>query len=378
MRRLALLRAFRCDVLIFDTIGENWIKHCLPGNCTVGYLDLRQRIPLLLSVGFLFRLFKNFLLLDKSLPGRLAYIWLSALLDHINPRLILTCADNNPLISRYARERPDIPVIFLQNALRDTVGSVDHSSYLPIYLSLGNVEVDIFNSIGVQCREYRPTGSIKLGLALARYKPSDVTSFDLCFISHYRPELFSEDASILFQKIVQCQHALFKSLIDYATTNNLSLVVICKTRESSLQDAERDYFTSIAQSTPFEFTQSDKEIHEFNSYLKGLDSGLIVHPASTLGFELFAAGKKVLFGASADPALIKYWGIGHYFDALPEMVKLQIQSCDLFNYSCDRIRAMPMSKYRDITQSHARTIVSMPEGEYPHDVVRRLINNCLD
>jgi len=378
MRKLALMRAFRCDVLVFDTIGKNWIQHCLPANCNVGYLDMRQRVPLLLSIRFLYRLFKGFLLLDKSLPGRLAYTWLSALLDHINPRMILTCADNNALVSRYARERPDTPVIFLQNALRDTVGSIDHRIYLPVYLALGKVEVDIFNSIGVQCREYRPTGSVKLGLALARYEPSNDSSFDLCFISHYRPELFSDDASELFQKIEQFQHALFKSLVDYATINNLSLVVICKTRELSLQNAERDYFTSIARSAPFEFTNSDKGIHEFDGYLKGLASDLIVHPASTLGFELFAAGKKVLFGASADPALIRDWGVGHYFDALPKLVKLQNPSSELFNYTCDRIRKMRMVEYRDITRSHARTIVSMPQGEYPHDVVCRLINNYLD
>jgi hypothetical protein len=249
---------------------------------------------------------------------------------------------------------------------------------LPVYLSLGKVEANIFQSIDVQCREYRPIGSVKLGLALAQYQESNKSSFDLCFVSHYRPELFSQDASLLFRKIEQCQHALFKHLVNYASSNNLSLVVICKTRESSLQDMERDYFSSIAQSTAFEFTRSDKDRHEFDSYLKGLASDLIVHPLSTLGFELFSVGKKVLFGANADVALVRDLGIKQYFDALPNLVKLQTDSARTFNQTCDLIRGMPISEYLDTTRSHARAIVSMPEGEYPHNIVRQLISSYLD
>jgi surface carbohydrate biosynthesis protein len=327
---------------------------------------------------FFLRLIGNYFRQNRTLAGWRSQIWLSALLAEINPKLIFTCADNNILLARYALENPDIQVIFLQNALRDTIGSIHKSIRLPVYLSLGNIEAKIFKSIGVQCREYRPTGSVKLGLAVAKYNESNEPPFDLCFVSHYRPELFFEGASLLFKKIEQCQRMLFKHLVHYASTNNLSLIVICKTRELYLQDRERKYFTSISQSTPFEFIRSDKGEHEFDSYLKGLASGLIVHPASTLGFELFSVGKKVLFGASAHASLVNDWGISHYFDVLPDLVKLQIDSSDTFNQACDRIRQMPISEYQDITRSPARDIISMPEGEYPHDTVCRLISGYLD
>ena len=367
-----------CDILIFDTIGRNWIQHCLPSNSHVRYLVLRDQLPLFLSFRFFLRLIGSYFRQNRTLAGWHSQMWLSALLAEINPRLIFTCADNNILLSRYALENPDVQVIFLQNALRDTIGSMHKGIRLPVYLSLGNIEAKIFKSIGTQCREYRPTGSVKLGLALKKYSKSTERPFDLCFVSHYRPELFFEETSLLFQKIEQCQRMLFKHLVDYASANDLSLVVICKTRELSLQDMERNYFASISQSTPFEFVRSDKGEHEFDSYLKGLASGLIVHPASTLGFELFAVGKKVLFGASATISLINDWGIGHYFDALPDLVKLQIDSSDTFNQACDRIRQMPILEYQDITLSSAGDIISMPEGEYPHDVVCRLISSYLN
>ena len=73
---------------------------------------------------------------------------------------------------------------------------------------------------------------------------------------------------------------------------------------SELQDAEFDYFSSIAGEFNFQFTRGDKSAHEFDTYQVGLSSDLIIHPASTLGFELFSAGKKVLFGATEENNLM--------------------------------------------------------------------------
>ena len=377
MRKITPLRLFHCDVLVFDTIGAGWLHHCLPDDCDVATIDLRGRMTLLLDFGFVYLLFRYLLLGEKITPGRLSYAWLSALLDRIAPRLILTCADNNPLLARYAQTHVDIPVIFLQNALRDTVGSMTPGLDLPLYLSLGRIEADLFESIGVQCREYTPIGSVKLGLSIAQAKESGDSSFDLCFISHYRPELFATDAPELFTLIEKSQRILFKHISDYALTRGLSLAVISKTRETVLQVSEKEYFNTIAGSVPFKFIRADKGAHELDSYIAGLASGLVVHPASTLGFELFSAGKKVLFGASADFALIQQWGIQHYFNALPDLVKLETHTSDAFVKRCDQIRAMPDSQYREVTQTAAATIVSMPDSGYPHDTVKQLIYSLL-
>ena len=129
--------------------------------------------------------------------------------------------------------------------------------------------------------------------------------------------------------------------------------------------------------TPFQFVTADKGDHELDPYLAGLASSLVIHPASTLGFELFAAGKKVLFGASADSALIHQWGIQHYFDALPDLVKLEFQTSEAFFKHCDQIRAMPDTQYREVTQTAAATIVSMPNNGHPHETVKQLIDSFL-
>ena len=302
---------------------------------------------------------------------------LSVLFQEINPRIVFTCADNNTLVSRYALENPKVRIIYLQNALRDTIGSIPHGVNLPSYLAMGSIEADIFHSLGLRCRDYHPVGSVKLGLALAKYHKPKNEFFDLCFISHYRPELFSQNAPRLFKKIQETQHRLFKHLIDYASTNNLSLAVASKSRNPDLQDAEFDYFSSIAGGFNFQFTRGDKSAREFDTYRVALSSDLIIHPASTLGFELFATGKKVLFGANQENELITEWGIKHYFDTLPDAVKLKSSSKEEFFKTCDRIRQMADIHYENLTADPARAIVTMSEKEFPHEIVRRLLSDCL-
>ena len=166
-------------------------------------------------------------------------------------------------------------------------------------------------------------------------------------------------------------------MIDYASTQNLSLAVVSKTREFDLQNIELDYFRSIAGDFDFQFIRGDKSAHEFDTYRAGLASDLVVDLSSTLGFELLAAGTKVLFGASQEPHLLTQWGIEHYFDTLPDAVKLKSASKEEFFRTCDRIRQMSDAQYKNLTADPAQAIVTMSEVEYPHEVVRRLLSDCL-
>ena len=378
MRRLSILRNLHCDILVFDTIGASWIHYCIPDRYKIAFLDIRTQIPVFLNHIFLYTFLKKVVSKHRIRAGYLTYALLCALLDQIKPTLILTCADNNPLLARYAEENPGLPVVCIQNALRDTIGSIKPGLRLPYYLALGQVESTIFQSIGIDCSHYRPIGSVKLGLALIRAKNNRCPSFDICFISHYRPELTTTEASELFKLIELNQRFLFSYLVDYASKHNLSLAVASKTRDIKLQTIERKYFEEIAGATPFHFVTADKDEHEFDSYLTGLYSDLIVTLASTLGFELLATGKKVLFGATADSALMKKWGAEHYFDVLPNIVKLQHNTKVEVALHCDQIRAITTHKYKDITNTAATNIISMPNNEYPHDSVKHIIEKLFN
>ncbi len=377
LKKVRFVKSFRCDILFFDSVGENWIDKCFPPEHTVGRIEIRDHIPIILTLSFFVRLLKGFMFHRRERTGFRSLIWLTALFDEINPRIIFTCADNNIPLAQYAEKHPNINVIYLQNALRDTKGSIPHGVHLPIYLSLGSIEKNIFPLVDVTCQSYQPVGSVKLGLAIEAIDINRTCDFDLSFISHYRPELFSNDCPELFTKIEGAQRALFIQTVTYARANSMSLVVVSKTREKTLQEEELKYFSNLAEGITFVFTRADKNAHELDTYHAALSSNLVIHPASTLGFEMLAAGKKVLFGASQDPKLLEAWGINEYFSLLPNFLKLRSTSTTAFHSACDFLFKIDNIAYKDQIQECASSIITMPDKTYPHKVIQELLRSRL-
>jgi hypothetical protein len=180
-------------------------------------------------------------------------------------------------------------------------------------------------------------------------------------------------------QIINCQSRLFSLLCGYSMERKFSTVVILKTRDKDAQQKEKDYFIRRSGGHELTFIAADKSQRELDSYYAGLSSTVIVHPGSTLGFELFAAGKKVLFGAGIDANLISTWGVELYFERLPEVVRLPLE-CNQreFDRYCDELRAMSDEEYSSETADIARSIIAMPANDQPHIRVKEIISGLLD
>jgi len=371
----------KADVLIFDDLGSNWLHHCLPSDITRVTISLRHSFPIILSFRFFFDLLRNLVRGMQNRPVAVYYSLLCTLIKYFSPRVIISCADNNSLLARYAECHPQTKVVLIQNSLRDTRHSF-HSftpgEGLPVYLSLGETERKIFHTLGIHYKEYRPIGSVKLGLALSNKKDEPHQAFDLAFISHYRSSLFGDEAPWRHQLVEANQKYLFNLCCRYAENLTLTMVVIMKARTPQVRLAEEEYYKSLAAEFPVHFVCADKAKRELDSYFAGLASGLVIHSASTLGFELLAAGKKVILGATVNPKLIEAWGIEHYVDALPDSVKLKAGGSDAdFFQHCDTLRAMPDEQYHELTRKAAQSLVSMPADGFPHQKVKSLISDWL-
>ena len=377
MKPLSLRRPLTCDVLIFDVIGVNWLRECIPDNVAIGHLDVRNCIPIFFSPLFFFILLKTFFIEITKTTPRLTQIYLFTLFDYIDPKILLTAADNNGIVARYANSRPHLLTVFVQNALRDTAGTLEQGLNLPIYFSLGEVEADIFRRINVSCSSYMPIGSVKLGIALRDYNGSKNEYVDLCFISHFRPLMLQDSPLTLDLSIEKINRLLFLLTCQYAISNKLSLAVLSKNRDPSSLKIELDYFESLASGQPISFVKGDKGAREFLTYHAALSSQLIVHPASTLGFELFSVGQKVLFGASAVEGLVCEWGIDEYFRHLPDIVVLNSAAETEFFSKADYLLNMTTENYRNTTHDAAKRCIAMPDREYPHDVIRRWLGTHL-
>ena len=377
-KSIRLVESATTDVLIFDNAGNNWLHYCLPTDIKSVTISMRHSLPVVLNFQFFFHLLKSLIREMRGRKGDGSYSLLCALINDLSPRVIISCIDNSRLLSRFARDHPQTKVAFIQTALRDTVLSFSPKQGLPVYLSLGETERKIFHTLGIHYKEYRPIGSVKLGLALSNKKDGPCQTFDLAFISHYRSSLFGNEAPRGHQLIEANQRNLFRLCCRYAESLTLTIVVIIKARTPQVRSAEEMYYKNLAGEFPVHFVHSDKAKRELDSYFAGLASGLVIHSASTLGFELLAAGKKVILRATVNPKLIEAWGIEHYVDALPDSVKLKAGGSDTdFFQHCDTLRAMPDAQYRELTRKAAQSLVSMAGDDCPHERVKALISDWL-
>ena len=94
-------------MLIFDSLGLSFLKNTLPVGLDYITLDLRTKLPIVLSLNFCVGWLK---LLTKSKFGvRQSYI--VALIDEYKPKVVLSFADSDSVLGKYQGCRPNVLVL---------------------------------------------------------------------------------------------------------------------------------------------------------------------------------------------------------------------------------------------------------------------------
>jgi len=366
------------DILVFDIIGAGWIGKCLPDGIRSTTISFRDGSPIILSFRFLLGVLRGLFRYSPLKPAWLSTLFLSGAVEHISPKIIVSVADNNLTLARFAENNRTLQVVLIQNAMRDTAGSITPKQNLPTYLAFGKTELAIFSQLGISCESYIPIGSVKLGLAMRPGNAASLKTEEIAFISLYRPSMFDEARSTLDHLMEQNQRRLFSACIEYIGDSDRRLIVLTKTRNRKDQEAERSYYINLAQQKPICFVTPDKAERELDSYLAGLSSALVVHAGSTLGFELFGAGKKVIIGAGADSDLVSAWGISEYLKVLPSFTKLESdQEMADFCTLADQLFEMSTAEYLERTLESRSLLMSIPADTSTHIRVRQIIEEIL-
>ena len=375
---IASQRIPRCDILVFDTLGAGWIDTCLPKGTRSTTISFRDGSPVILSFRFLLGILRGLFKYSPLKPAWISTLLLSGAVEHISPKIIVSVADNNLTLARFAENNKTLQVVLIQNAIRDTVGSITSKQNLPTYLAFGKTELAIFSQLGISCESYIPIGSVKLGLSMRPENAGPLKTEEIAFISHYRPSMFDETRSTLDHLIEQNERRLFSACIGYIGNSDRHLIVLTKTRNREDQKAERSYYIGLAHQKPISFVTPDKAERELDSYLAGLSSALVVHPGSTLGLELFGAGKKIITGASADSELVSAWGISEYLKALPSFTKLGAdQEMADFCALADQLFEMSTAEYLERTLESRSLLMSIPTNTSADTQVRQIIEEML-
>ena len=376
LRPIKFIKSFQCDVLIYDDICQKWLAKSLPEECERACISTRFSIPLLLSFRFLWCLIWR---LRPLRPGKRHYLfeYLSVLIETTQPKVLISGADNNFVVAEISQSYPEVWVILVQTALRDTNQGFPTEIKLPTYWSFGQCERSMFTKLGVSCEELVPIGSIKLGYALAFSSNKEFTQKDICFVSTLRPERVVDQSQSLLNAIDAVSDSLFRYACQYAEQHHLRLRVLGKSRESHLHTKEHSHYTRLSDGYPFEFVSAEKEVRELDTYFALFASDLIIHNASTLGFEALAAGKRVLFGASISPGLIEDWGIQAYFDQLPSFVCVQTDDYRHFEKKVDELRKLSDRQYASAILAASKAVIAQDEPP-PHKKIEKAIGEFLN
>ena len=172
----------KCDVLIIDTNGLEFIKKCIPKGMAYHSINIRSKIPYICSLKFLFRLSLN-ICKYKFKPITLIF----SIIETLKPNAIISFLDNSKLIGQISLKFPELLVMSIQNGVRtlpDDFVSKKNKFNLPIYFSFGKYEKDLIAYLNVPYIEVNEVGSLKLSLFLQK-SVNKINDNSICFISQY-------------------------------------------------------------------------------------------------------------------------------------------------------------------------------------------------
>ena len=111
-----------------------------------------------------------------------------------------------------------------------------------------------------------------------------------------------------------------------------------------------------------------------SSYQLGMDSKLIIGFHSALLFELFGAGKKLLFCGSASSELSGSWNDQGQYKFLPNEVLLNQWSYEEFKEKAYALLEMSSRSFLDKTKESKKHYMNFGD-EYPHQIIHNGIQS---
>ena len=162
MRKINFLNSQNIDVLIIDTIGSEYVKHCIPNHASFTILPVRNNLPIIASFGFLFRLLSHMINLK-----RLRYAIFFSIIETLKPRVIISFIDNSDDMGILHSQFPDKLTISIQGGFRSgfNYSEVTYSKHpVSIYYGFGVYGQKVLQDGNVNMGEYVSAGSLKFGL----------------------------------------------------------------------------------------------------------------------------------------------------------------------------------------------------------------------
>jgi len=358
------------DVLIIDEEGSDRIKYCIPEKYSSFVVEIRNSFPFVKSFSFLYSIFKGI----KKSKGRASVSLLAAIILELRPKVVITFIDNNRFMGVLQTIFPDILVISVQNGARNEsefmVNLHDKYFSFPHYFGFGDKELKEMRSKGASVKKYYSNGSLNMGIFMSYFfnsKRESRSAKNICFISQYKQSFIDSD-NIMYAKFVFLQIELCRLLNRFSQESNVNISIIMRSEiDSSTYQNELNFFKEIFDCTSVKICANNKKI--MSSYQAGMDSDLIVAFNSTLLFELFGVGKKVLCFSDADREFAEVWNGGTApANFTPEEILADSYEYQDFTKKVNTLLKFSDNDFFDKTQKSREYYMNFSNG-YPHQVI---------
>jgi len=371
----------KVDVVIVDTEADYLMHQSIPDSASVQGVPIRNTIPWIMSFRFVVSFLKRFAK-RNSLHSPTRHIGMSliaAVIDTIKPKVMMSFIDTNNIIGDLQDMFPDKYALSVQNGLRTesengAIGEWGRPHYiLPNYYCFGQYEVDLIDKKGFRCKQAIPVGSLKMGLFLDSHNEfldPDRVRQGFCFISPYMKNPITKE----YEGFIEMGKQLYEMVWKYCSENKIEFTVVMRSERSSHQyQEEYDYFNKF---DGINIIPNQREA--MSTYGLGLSSELVIGMNSTLMFELFGAGTKVLFPMPANKNLRDLLGEENTYSRMPATVTLDRLEIDELKTKLDALLNMGMGEYSKVTESARDYYFTVSNDLHAHEIIKKDIEKMLE
>jgi surface carbohydrate biosynthesis protein len=363
----------RSNIVIFDEAQSELIaNYILKGYSYFVYNMRPEKIyisPLIIYyfIKSLRRFDSNKLTISKgklrSVLVRLRQYYRMASFFAMKPKIVISSNDNSAIFHWLSKNYKDAEFFAIQNGHRRNYefNKAHTRMYIPHFFCYGDYDKDRYLRYGHVVENSYPVGSLMIGIYRERFQNNNKKEYDISIISEYRNHIFRDASSDHHQK--RSQILTHKLLAQYVNKNQ-SLKVALINNKNTKED-EIDFFRNIYNDS-VNYIKNDR--NKYTSYNVVDKSSIVVGFQSTLTFEAFGMGRKVL--------VIDFTDSNDYNDYEP-IILLKKPSYSELENRLNELLAEPYEDYHKRTKEYASYVMNYDPSRPPHKIIREIINQFM-
>jgi surface carbohydrate biosynthesis protein len=314
------------DIVIYDCINSYELSKLFENENFFILSSRREQIKnLYLSKKIILFILKNFF------KRKIKLNYMIALIEEINPKLVITGIDNSVEFSKLARFYYKKKIfVAVQAANRGDIfgnySNLNKNFFLPFYFCFSEFDIKLFKKRKIKVNKYLITGSLKNSFYKYKYKNVRKKNYDICFVSKAFWQPHSGEKTFLYYNIIKS----LKFLAKYAKDKNKKILIQSKVKKNKPEiRLYKNIFRGI------KFTIGWNKQTSGSSYKAIMKSSLVIGAPSTLLREAYFFNKKVLCCDSLgtiNPSVHPFHGINYLRNFNYELFEKRIDKLFSLNY----------------------------------------------